>query len=212
MEDAILYSSCFDANGGLFETLLSAEDAVLSDELNHASVIDGIRLCKAQRFRYRNNDMADLKARLEEAEDARFRMIATDGVFSMDGSIANLAPICDLAEEYECLVMVDDSHASGVPRRARPRHATSTAASWAAWTSLRVPSARPSAAPRAGSPRGARRSSPSSASAPALTSSPTPSPPPWSPPRLKALDLVACFAATCAARLVGRTPSASGAD
>jgi len=113
-EDTILYSSCFDANGGLFETLLAAEDAVISDELNHASVIDGIRLCKAQRFRYRNNDMADLAAKLEEAKGARFRMIATDGVFSMDGSVANLGTLCDLAEEHESLVMVDDSHATGV--------------------------------------------------------------------------------------------------
>lgn len=113
MEDTILYSSCFDANGGLFETLLSAEDAVISDELNHASIIDGIRLCKAQRLRYRNNDMADLEARLREAQGARFRLVATDGVFSMDGYIANLAAICDLAEKYDALVMVDDSHAVG---------------------------------------------------------------------------------------------------
>lgn len=112
-EDTILYSSCFDANGGLFETLLGPEDAVLSDELNHASIIDGIRLCKAQRFRYRNNDMADLEARLREAAAARFRLIATDGVFSMDGIIANLRGICDLAEKYAALVMVDDSHAVG---------------------------------------------------------------------------------------------------
>jgi len=112
-EDTILYSSCWDANGGLFETILSAEDAVISDELNHASIIDGIRLCKAQRYRYRNNDMADLEAKLKEAQAARFRMIATDGVFSMDGTIANLNAICDLAERYCALVMVDDSHACG---------------------------------------------------------------------------------------------------
>src|SRR5205085_7177104 len=112
-EDTILYSSCFDANGGLFETLLGAEDAVISDELNHASIIDGIRLCKAQRHRYLNNDMADLEAKLKEAAGARFRTIATDGVFSMDGYIANLAGICDLAEKYNSLVMVDDSHAVG---------------------------------------------------------------------------------------------------
>lgn len=112
-EDTILYSSCFDANGGLFETLLGAEDAIISDELNHASIIDGIRLCKAQRFRYRNNDMADLEAKLKETKPARFRMIATDGVFSMDGFIANLPAICDLAEKYDGLVMVDDSHAVG---------------------------------------------------------------------------------------------------
>jgi glycine C-acetyltransferase len=112
-EDTILYSSCFDANGGLFETLLGAEDAIISDELNHASIIDGIRLCKAQRYRYKNSDMADLEAKLLEAKAARFRMIATDGVFSMDGYIANLPAICDLAEKYNALVMVDDSHAVG---------------------------------------------------------------------------------------------------
>jgi glycine C-acetyltransferase len=112
-EDTILYSSCFDANGGLFETLLGQEDAVISDELNHASIIDGIRLCKAQRYRYLNSDMADLEAKLKEAAGARFRLIATDGVFSMDGYIANLAGICDLAEQYRALVMVDDSHAVG---------------------------------------------------------------------------------------------------
>src|SRR5438132_3282206 len=99
-EDTILYGSCFDANGGLFETLLGAEDAVISDELNHASIIDGVRLCKAQRLRYRNNDMADLEAKLQEAGTARFRLIATDGVFSMDGYLANLAAICDLAERH----------------------------------------------------------------------------------------------------------------
>jgi glycine C-acetyltransferase len=112
-EDTILYSSCFDANGGLFETLLGESDAVISDELNHASIIDGIRLCKAQRFRYHNNDMADLEAKLREAGGARFKIVATDGVFSMDGYVANLAGICDLAEQYGALVMVDDSHAVG---------------------------------------------------------------------------------------------------
>ncbi len=114
-EDTILYGSCFDANGGLFETLLGAEDAIISDELNHASIIDGIRLCKAQRFRYRNNDMADLEAKLREAaeKNARHKMIATDGIFSMDGFIAKLGEICDLAEKYNALVMVDDSHAVG---------------------------------------------------------------------------------------------------
>jgi glycine C-acetyltransferase len=114
-DDAILYSSCFDANGGLFETLLSDDDAVISDELNHASIVDGIRLCKARRYRYRNNDMADLEARLAEAEaaGARFKLIATDGVFSMDGIIANLRSICDLADAHDALVMVDDSHAVG---------------------------------------------------------------------------------------------------
>jgi glycine C-acetyltransferase len=114
-EDAILYSSCFDANGGLFETLLNEADAIISDELNHASIIDGIRLCKAKRYRYRNNDMADLRNQLETAvrEGSRIRMIATDGVFSMDGSLANLPAICDLADEFDALVMVDDSHAVG---------------------------------------------------------------------------------------------------
>ena len=112
-DDTILYSSCFDANGGLFETLLGAEDAVISDALNHASIIDGIRLCKARRLRYTNNDMADLEARLQEAQDARFRLIATDGVFSMDGTVADLRAICDLADRYDALVMVDDSHAVG---------------------------------------------------------------------------------------------------
>jgi glycine C-acetyltransferase len=112
-EDTILYGSCFDANGGLFETLVGPEDAIISDELNHASIIDGIRLCKAQRHRYRNNDMADLEAKLKEAAPARFKMIATDGVFSMDGYIANLAAVCDLAERHGALVMVDDSHAVG---------------------------------------------------------------------------------------------------
>jgi len=122
-EDTILYGSCFDANGGLFETLLDAQDAVISDELNHASIIDGVRLCKAARFRYRNNDMADLEAKLIEAKSARRRLIATDGVFSMDGYIANLPAICDLAEKHGALVMVDDSHAVGfMGKRGRGTH------------------------------------------------------------------------------------------
>ncbi len=122
-EDTLLYGSCFDANGGLFETLLGPEDAIISDELNHASIIDGVRLCKAQRFRYRNNDMADLEDRLVEAKPARLRMIATDGVFSMDGYVANLPAICDLAEKYDALVMVDDSHAVGfMGKRGRGTH------------------------------------------------------------------------------------------
>jgi glycine C-acetyltransferase len=122
-EDTILYSSCFDANGGLFETLLGPEDAVISDELNHASIIDGIRLCKAQRYRYANNNLADLEAKLKEAAGAQFRLIATDGVFSMDGYIANLAGICDLADKYQALVMVDDSHAVGfMGKRGRGTH------------------------------------------------------------------------------------------
>jgi len=112
-DDTILYSSCFDANGGLFETILTEEDAVISDELNHASIIDGVRLCKAKRYRYKNNNMTDLKQKLEELKDARIKLIATDGVFSMDGTIANLKGICDLADEYNALVMVDDSHAVG---------------------------------------------------------------------------------------------------
>ncbi len=114
MENSILYSSCFDANAGLFETLLGEEDAIISDTLNHASIIDGVRLCKAKRFRYANNDMVELEKRLVEAQGARYRLIATDGVFSMDGVIANLPTICDLAERYDALVMVDDSHAVGV--------------------------------------------------------------------------------------------------
>ena len=112
-DDTILYGSCFDANGGLFETLISNEDAVISDELNHASIIDGIRLCKAQRFRYQHNNMNDLEAKLLEARRARSRLIATDGVFSMDGTIANLKEICDLAEKYDAMVMVDECHAAG---------------------------------------------------------------------------------------------------
>lgn len=123
MEDTILYSSCFDANGGLFEALLGAEDAVISDELNHASIIDGVRLCKARRLRYRNNDMDDLRAQLEASKGCRIQLIATDGVFSMDGTIANLQGICDLADTYGALVMVDDSHAVGfMGERGRGTH------------------------------------------------------------------------------------------
>ena len=122
-EDTILYTSCFDANGGLFETLLGADDAVISDELNHASIIDGVRLCKAKRFRYKNNDMADLAAQLEAAKGARRILIVTDGVFSMDGYLANLPAICDLADEHGALVMVDDSHAVGfMGERGRGTH------------------------------------------------------------------------------------------
>ena len=112
-EDTILYPSCFDANGGLFETLLTDKDAIISDELNHASIIDGIRLCKAQRFRYKHNDMADLEAKLKEASGARFRLVATDGCFSMDGTIADLKAIVELAEKYDALTMIDDAHATG---------------------------------------------------------------------------------------------------
>ncbi|MGO8828950.1 MAG: glycine C-acetyltransferase [Steroidobacteraceae bacterium] len=123
MEDTILYSSCFDANGGLFETLLDAEDAVISDALNHASIIDGIRLCKARRLRYANNDMNELERALKDSQDARVRLIATDGVFSMDGSIAKLGEICELADRYGALVMVDDSHATGfIGARGRGSH------------------------------------------------------------------------------------------
>jgi len=124
-EDAILYGSCFDANGGLFETLLGEQDAVISDALNHASIIDGIRLCKAQRFRFTHDDMADLEGKLREAAGARIRMIATDGVFSMDGDIARLDVICELAEKHGAMVMVDDSHATGVlgkTGRGTPEH------------------------------------------------------------------------------------------
>ena len=123
MQDTILYNSCWDANGGLFETILGAEDAIISDELNHASIIDGIRLCKAQRHRYWNNNMDDLKAKLEASKTSRFRLIATDGIFSMDGTIANLSAICELADQYDAMVMVDDSHAVGfVGARGRGTH------------------------------------------------------------------------------------------
>ena len=123
LEDTILYSSCWDANGGLFETILGAEDTIISDELNHASIIDGVRLCKARRLRYKNNDMVDLEAKLKEAAGTRYKMIATDGVFSMDGTIADLKAICDLADKYDALVMVDDSHAVGfMGRRGRGTH------------------------------------------------------------------------------------------
>lgn len=113
VDDAILYAACFDANGGIFEPLLGPDDAIITDQLNHASIIDGIRLCKAKRYIYANNDMEDLERRLKEAQDARYRLVATDGVFSMDGNVANLAVICDLAERYDAMVMVDDSHATG---------------------------------------------------------------------------------------------------
>ncbi len=124
-DDTILYSSCFDANAGLFETILGDGDAIISDELNHASIIDGVRLCKAKRFRYRNSDMADLEAKLQEAQGCRRRMVATDGVFSMDGYLARLPEICDLAERYHAMVMVDDSHATGyigATGRGTPEH------------------------------------------------------------------------------------------
>ena len=172
MEAAILYSSCFDANGGLFETLLGPEDAIVSDALNHASIIDGIRLCKAQRLRYRNCDMADLEEQLKEARGARTPLIATDGVFSMDGVIAPLADICDLAERYDALVMVDDSHALGVlgeHGRGTPEHPASATAS----TSSPARWARRSAAPAAASRAAPTRSSSCCGSARAPTSSRT---------------------------------------
>src|SRR5712672_4186210 len=122
-EETILYPSCFDANGGLFETLLTEHDAVISDELNHASIIDGIRLCKAQRFRYKHNDMADLEAKLREASNAKVKLVATDGCFSMDGTISELKSICDLADKYGALVMIDDAHATGfLGKRGRGTH------------------------------------------------------------------------------------------
>jgi len=123
MEDTILYAAAFDANGGVFEPLLTDEDAIISDQLNHASIIDGIRLCKAKRFRYKHADMSDLEAQLKDAQDNRFRMIVTDGVFSMDGDIAKLNEICDLADKYDAMVMVDDSHASGfIGKKGRGTH------------------------------------------------------------------------------------------
>ena len=160
-DDATLYSSCFDANGGLFETLLGEEDAIISDELNHASIIDGVRLSKAKRLRYRNNDLADLETKLQEADaaGARFKLIATDGVFSMDGIIADLAGICDLADRYGALVMVDDSHAVGFIGRTGAARRNIAACSTAS-TSSPARSARRSAAHRAAmSPRTRRSSS-----------------------------------------------------
>ena len=176
-EDTILYGSCFDANGGLFETLLGPEDAIISDELNHASIIDGIRLCRARRFRFANRDMADLETKLIEAGGTGRRMIATDGVFSMDGYVANLPAICDLADKYRALVMVDDSHAVGFmgrTGRGTPEHC----GVMAAWTSLPARSARRSAAPAAATRAAAVKSSSCSASARAPTCSATPSPRP----------------------------------
>jgi len=172
-EDTILYSSCWDANGGLFETILGPEDAVLSDALNHASIIDGIRLCKAQRLRYANCDLNDLEAKLVEAKGARVKLIATDGVFSMDGTIAPLKEICDLADRHE-----GRRHDGRLPwrRLPRPERAAgpmSTAAAWVGWTSSPARWARRSAAPAAVTRPAARRSSTSCASRAAPTSSPT---------------------------------------
>ena len=158
-DDAILYSSCFDANGGLFETLLTAEDAVISDELNHASIIDGVRLCKAKRYRYKNNDMADLREKLVDARESGCKkiLIATDGVFSMDGYIADLKSVCDLADEFDALVMVDDSHSSGFMGE-HGRGTSEFCGVLGRVTSSPVPSARHSAVPAAASPLRVRRS------------------------------------------------------
>lgn len=174
-EDTILYSSCFDANGGVFETVLGPEDAVISDALNHASIIDGIRLSKAKRFRYANRDMADLEAQLKAASGARRKLIVTDGVFSMDGYVAPLADICDLAERYDAMVMVDDSHAVGFVGPGG-RGTPSCTASWTASTSSPAPSARPWAGRPAATSRRARRSSRCCASVRARTCSRTASP------------------------------------
>ncbi len=171
-EDTILYASCFDANGGVFEPLLTADDAIISDSLNHASIIDGVRLCKAVRYRYANADMADLERCLQEAQAQRFRIICTDGVFSMDGNVAPMDKICELAEKYDALVMVDESHSAGVV--ARPAtESQSNMTAMAALTYSQAPSARRSVAPSADSPQAARRSSTCSASAPVRISSPT---------------------------------------
>lgn len=174
-EDTILYSSCFDANGGVFETVLGPEDAVISDALNHASIIDGIRLSKAKRFRYANRDMDDLEKQLKEASDARRRLIVTDGVFSMDGYVAPLREICDLADRYDAMVMVDDSHAVGFVGPGG-RGTLSCTTSWTVSISSPAPSARRSAVRPAVTSRPAPRSSRCCASVPARTSSPTPSP------------------------------------
>ena len=166
MDDTILYGSCFDANGGLFETFLGPEDAVISDALNHASIIDGVRLCKARRYRFAHADLKELEDKLIECQDARLRMIATDGVFSMDGDIAQLDRICDLADKYRAMVMVDDSHATGfVGKTGRGTHEYRGA--WAGWTLLPPRSAKPWGAHRADSPAHAdgRRTSPQSLAA-----------------------------------------------
>ena len=172
-EDTILYSSCFDANGGLFETLFGAEDAIISDALNHASIIDGVRLCKARRYRYANNDMAELEAQLKQAnaDGARFKLIATDGVFSMDGVIADLKSICDLADKYDALVVVDGSHPVGF-----------IAVCWTDTTSLPAPWARLWEAPPVATPQARKRLSTGCVNAPVPTSSPTRWPPPSSRP------------------------------
>jgi glycine C-acetyltransferase len=176
-DDTILFSSCFDANGGLFEALLNDEDAVISDQLNHASIIDGVRLCKARRLRYANGDMNELEARLDEAAGARYRLIATDGVFSMDGYLAQLDQICDLAERHDALVMVDDSHAVGVVGLAAAARTTTTAWSSAS-TYSRGRSAKRSAGRAAATCQGGPKSLSSCVSARDRTCSPTASHPP----------------------------------
>ncbi len=182
-EDTILYSSCFDANGGLFEVMLTAEDAVISDELNHASIIDGVRLCKAKRYRYKKNDMADLEAQLQAADaaGARLKLIATDGVFSMDGIIANLRGVCDLADQYGAMVMVDDSHASGfVGKHGRGSTEHCGVMGRVDVITGTFGKALGAALPVA-SPPASGRSSTCSASGAAPTSSPTPWPRLWLP-------------------------------
>ena len=206
-EDTILYGSCFDANGGLFETVLGEEDAVISDALNHASIIDGVRLSKAKRFRYANNDMADLERQLKEAASSRFRLIATDGVFSMDGIVADLGAICDLAERYKALVMVDDSHAvgfMGAQAAARTKRAASSGAS----TSSPARSARRSAARRVATPAAARRSSSCCASAAGRTCSRTRSR--RSSPRRRSPCSTSSSRPAICANSCSRTPPASG--
>src|SRR4051812_21357612 len=171
-EETILYSSCFDANGGLFETILDEQDTVISDALNHASIIDGIRLCRAKRLRYDNNDMAQLEERLQESSDSRYRLIATDGVFSMDGVLANLSAICDFADRYDAMVMVDDSHAVGiVGRQGRGTHEYADVMGPS--TSSPAHSAKPLAVRPVDTPLVAERSSTGCASDRAPTFSPT---------------------------------------
>lgn len=171
-EDTILYAACFDANGGVFEPLLTADDAIISDALNHASIIDGVRLCKAKRYRYANADMEDLERQLQAAQEQRFRVIVTDGVFSMDGNVAPIDKICDLAEKYDALVMVDESHSAGVVG-ATGHGVSEFSTLTAALTSTLVRSARPSVALWAVSPLAVRKSSICCVSALVLTCSQT---------------------------------------
>lgn len=180
-EDTILYAACFDANGGVFEPLFTEEDAIISDSLNHASIIDGVRLCKAVRYRYANADMGELEECLKKAQAQRFRIVVTDGVFSMDGNAAPLDKICALAEKYDALVMVDECHSAGVLAKRAAASPNSTICA-GRWISSRVRSARPSEAPWADSPPAAGRSSTCCASVRVPTSSPTRCPLPWSVP------------------------------